>query len=258
MQDRFAGSCIRESCAAQLRPAWEGTIAPREEFLPRQSPGKNGFEFFRASAGSGAKVKPPCSANPQHFPIGNVRYPPTLGEFATGQRIRPRFSASHRVLHGKGKPFPYNRRLRIRRTWRLSLVLLRGCRDTAPYIEMLRICRTWRLSLVLLRGAPYKKILRIRQAWRSSTAFPIFGFPKVPSPGPSPSGGGCRPQGRPERENVTEPRRRNDRSRGSMQTNFPSAGGRVLPLPSSASRGIGGRHLPPLGEGKGGKHAAAL
>ena len=26
---------------------------------------------------------------------------------------------------------------------------------------------------------------------------------KAPSPGPSPSGGGCRPQGRPERENVT-------------------------------------------------------
>ena len=137
------------------------------------------LNFFRASAGSGAKVKPPppanpqhfpvgnavpgvprsstepkqavrririhpcrarrprraaqqrprfpqLRANPQHFPVGNVRYPPTLGEFATGQRIRPRFSASYRVLHGKGKPFPYNRRLRIRRTWYLSLVLLRG------------------------------------------------------------------------------------------------------------------------------------
>ena len=39
---------------------------------------------------------------------------------------------------------------------------------------------------------------------------------------------------------------------------LPSAGGQVLPLPSSASRGIGGCHLPPLGEGKDGKHAAAL
>ena len=160
MQDRFAGSCIRESCAAQLRPAWEGTIAPREEFLPRQSPGKNGFEFFRASAGSGAKVKPPCSANPQHFPVGNVRYPPTWGEFATGQRIRPRFSASYRVLHGKGKPFPYNRRLRMRPRFMRIPLLLPGRRDAAPYIEMLRIRRTWCLSLVLLRGAPGRRALQ--------------------------------------------------------------------------------------------------
>ena len=69
---------------------------------------------------------------------------------------------------------------------------------------------------------------------------------------PMPSGGGCRPQGRPERENVTEPRCGNDRNRGSMRTILPFASGHVLPLPSSASRGIGGCHLPPLGEGKGG------
>ena len=72
------------------------------------------------------------------------------------------------------------------------------------------------------------------------------------SPGPSPSGGGCRPQGRRESENVAGPRCGNDRSRGDMRTVLPSAGGHVLPLPSSASRGIGGCHLPPLGEGRGG------
>ncbi len=74
---------------------------------------------------------------------------------------------------------------------------------------------------------------------------------KAPSPGPSPSGGGCRPQGRPERENVTGPQCGNERSRGDVRTIVPSAGGHVLPLPSSASRGIGGCHLPPLGEGRG-------
>ena len=36
----------------------------------------------------------------------------------------------------------------------------------------------------------------------------------APFPIPSPSGGGCRPQGRQERENVAGPRRGNDRSRG--------------------------------------------
>ena len=37
-----------------------------------------------------------------------------------------------------------------------------------------------------------------------------------------------------------------------MRTFLPPSSGQVLPLPSSASRGIGGCHLPPLGEGKGG------
>ena len=84
-----------------------------------------------------------------------------------------------------------------------------------------------------------------------------FRSSKALSPLPSPSGGGCRPQGRQERENVTGPRCGNDRSRGSMRTIFPSASGRVLPPPSSASRGIGGCHLPPLGEGRD-EPAAAL
>jgi len=75
---------------------------------------------------------------------------------------------------------------------------------------------------------------------------------KAPSPLPSPSGGGCRPQGRPERENAAGPQCENDRSRGGMQRFLPFASGHVLPLPSSASRGIGGCHLPPLGAGKGG------
>ena len=76
-----------------------------------------------------------------------------------------------------------------------------------------------------------------------------FHLSKAPSPIPSPSGGGCRPQGRPERENEAEPRCKNDRNRWDMRTILPSASGHVLPLPSSASRGIGGCHLPPLGEG---------
>ena len=103
---------------------------------------------------------PQLRANPQHFPVGNVRYPPTLGEFATGQRIRPRFSASYRVLHGKGKPFPYNRRLRIRPRFMRIPLLLPGRRDAAPYIEMLQIRRTRCLSLVLLRGAPGRRALQ--------------------------------------------------------------------------------------------------
>ena len=73
--------------------------------------------------------------------------------------------------------------------------------------------------------------------------------PRMPSPIPSPSGGGCRPQGRQERENAAGPQCGNDRSCGGMRTVLPSASGHVLPLPSSASRGIGGCHLPPLGEG---------
>ena len=81
------------------------------------------------------------------------------------------------------------------------------------------------------------------EAWVSS---------KAPSPIPSPSGGGCRPQRRQERENVAGPRCGNDRSRGDMRMISPLASGQVLPLPSSASRGIGGCHLPPLGEGNGG------
>ena len=51
---------------------------------------------------------------------------------------------------------------------------------------------------------------------------------------------------------MTGPPCGNDRSRGGMRMMIPSAGGHVLPLPSSASRGIGGCHLPPLGEGRGG------
>ena len=61
-------------------------------------------------------------------------------------------------------------------------------------------------------------------------------FLQAPSPIPSPSGGGCRPQGRPERENVAGPRCGNDCSRGDMRSILPSASGQVLPLPSFAWR----------------------
>ena len=42
------------------------------------------------------------------FRQGKSRFPPTLGESASVQRIRPGFPVSDRVLRGKGKPFPYN------------------------------------------------------------------------------------------------------------------------------------------------------
>ena len=45
---------------------------------------------------------------------------------------------SGRMLQGKGKPFPYNEMLRIRRTWRLSLVLLHGVPGSPP--PTLRCC----------------------------------------------------------------------------------------------------------------------
>jgi len=59
------------------------------------------------------------------------------------------------------------------------------------------------ISLVLLPGAP-------GSAHPASARCGCAGHlmsSKAPSPVPSPSGGGCRPQGRPERENVTGPRR---------------------------------------------------
>ena len=113
-------------------------------------------------------------------------------------------------------------RLRIRRTWELDFGAAAGASGTPP--PTMRCCEF---------------------AWP-------FHSSKAPSPIPSPSGGGCRPQGRQERENAAEPRRGKDRSGGGCATVLPLANGHVLPLPSSASRGIGGCHLPPLGEGKGG------
>ena len=59
------------------------------------------------------------------------------------------------------------------------------------------------ISLVLLPGAP-------GSAHPASARCGCAGHlmsSKAPSPVPSPSGGGCRPQGRQERENVTGPRR---------------------------------------------------
>ena len=49
---------------------------------------------------------------------------------------------------------------------------------------------------------------------------------------------------------MTGPRCGNDSCRGGIKRFLPFASGQVLPLPSSASRGIGGCHLPPLGEGR--------
>ena len=114
-----------------------------------------------------------------------------------------------------------------------------GCADH------LKICRAATQQFFIFKFS----FLIFSSRWRGCVG--PFRSSKAPSPFPSPSGGGCRPQGRQERENATGPRRGNDRSGGGARTNRASSSGQVLPLPSSASRGIGGCHLPPLGEGNG-------
>ncbi len=78
-----------------------------------------------------------------------------------------------------------------------------------PTMRRLRIRRTCRLAF----GAAARRALQGERC-----GFPgLFRSSKAHSPIPSPSGGGCRPQGRQERENVTGPRCENDRNRGGMQ-----------------------------------------
>ena len=70
-----------------------------------------------------------------------------------------------------------------------------------------------------------------------------FHLSKAPSPIPSPSGGGCRPQGRPERENAAEPRCKNDHSRGEYANDFTVC--KRSRSPSSVIRLAGDRRMPP-------------
>ena len=77
------------------------------------------------------------------------------------------------------------------------------------------------------------------------------GRPRRPHPFPPPAGEGAAHKGgrrgRTRRDRTVEMT-----AAGGKATILPLANGHVLPLPSSASRGIGGCHLPPLGEGRGG------
>ena len=60
---------------------------------------------------------------------------------------------------------------------------------------------------------------------------------------PMPSGGGCRPQGRPERENVTGPQCGNDRSGGKYANDCTVC--KRSGSPSSVIRLAGDRRMPP-------------
>ena len=85
-----------------------------------------------------------------------------------------------------GSARPTTWMVRIRPTGCFGFVLLRGTPGTAFPTGGLRIRRRLAISLPQLRGPSGRRPLQ-------NTAL---------SPIPSPSGGGCRPQGRPERENV--------------------------------------------------------
>ena len=60
--------------------------------------------------------------------------PADLGRIRNVSRIRPGFPVSARMLRGKGKPFPYNEMLRIRRMWCLVFGVAAGVvEDADPY-----------------------------------------------------------------------------------------------------------------------------
>ena len=77
------------------------------------------------------------------------------------------------------------------------------------------------------------------------------GHPKRPHPFPPPAGEGAAHKGG-RRGRTRRDRNVEMTAAGGKATVLPLASGQVLPLPSSASRGIGGCHLPPLGEGNDG------
>ena len=107
------------------------------------APRSNAHGFLQLWANSQA---PPCREGACPFRQGMPRRPPTLGESATVQRIRPGFSMSASVLRGKGKPFPYNETAAD--SPGVAACLWRCCGragDAGPYNEMLRIRRRWRL-----------------------------------------------------------------------------------------------------------------
>ena len=191
----------------------------------------------------------------------------TCSAFAQG------FPVSAHVLHGKGKPFPYNQMLRIRRTWQPVLAAAaRRAGVGAPYRFRFANSPDGLLRLSAAAGdvedaVPYRTCADLpkvepsrshvlRGTWRTpSPAYKCCEFAergrlsKAPSPLPSPSGGGCRPQGRPERENVTGPQCENDRNRGECANDFtvcwrsrsPSSVIRLCRMPPSPAGGRKGR-----------------
>ena len=132
----------------------------------------------------------------------------------------------------------------------------------------LRIRRGWRLGFgVAARragiGAPYKGGLRIRRTFSIvfGAAAGAVGTPaptRCPLPFPPPAGEGAAHKGGRRGRTWRDLAVEMTAAVGVGQRFLPSASGRVLPLPSSASRGIGGCHLPPLGEGNDGYGFAGL
>ena len=97
----------------------------------------------------------PCREGACPFRQGMPRYMPTLGEFASVQRIRPGFPHVGPCAARKGQAISLQWRLRIRRGIVENQVLLRGApRSARPTGGGLRIRLTGCFGSVLLRGTP--------------------------------------------------------------------------------------------------------
>ncbi len=132
---------------------------PANPHLPRPvgradpgAPGSNAHVVPQFRANSQA---PPCREGACPFRQGMPRRPPTLGESASVQRIRPGFSMSDRVLSGKGKPFPYNETAAD--SPGVAACLWRCCGPSgtpAPTMKCCGFAAGGDLSLALLRNRP--------------------------------------------------------------------------------------------------------
>ena len=133
----------------------KGPTNPQHLLVGRADPGAPGsnahvFPQFRANSQA-----PPCREGACPFRQGMPRRPPTLGESASVQRIRPGFSMSDRVLRGKGKPFPYNETAAD--SPGVAACLWRCCGPSgtpAPTMKCCGFAAGGDLSLVLLRDRP--------------------------------------------------------------------------------------------------------
>ena len=121
------------------------------------------------------------SANSQPFPHregacpfrqGLSRFPPTLGESASVQRIRPGVPCRTVCCAERASPFPTMRRLRIRRGFVGNRELLRGAPGSArPTGMRLRICRTSCENRGIAArnaedGVPYRGCANSPEVWR--------------------------------------------------------------------------------------------